>query len=119
MRHFVAAMAVAALAGTASAQYKTPATTPQGTPAVPVSPNPNVQITPVTPVEHSLESARRIAREDAQKMVAQKKAVYIDVRPKDQYDNEHIKGAINIPLGELPAHLKDLPKNKFLITYCA
>ncbi len=120
MRHFLAAMAVAALAGTASAQYKTPAPgTPQGTPAVPVSPNPNVQITPVSPVDHSMDAARRITREEAQKMIAQKKAVYVDVRAKDQYDIEHIKGALNIPLGELPTHLKDLPKKKFLITYCA
>ena len=119
MRHFFAAMAVVALTGAASAQYKTPAGTPQGTPAIPVSPNPNVQITPVNPVEHSLQSARRITRDEAVKLVASKKAVYIDVRGKDQYDLEHIKGAINIPLGEIPARLKELPKNKFLITYCA
>jgi 3-mercaptopyruvate sulfurtransferase SseA len=117
MRHFLTALAVVALTGAASAQYKTPA--PQGTPAIPVSPNPNVQITPVNPAEQTLESARRIAREEAIKMVAAGKAVYIDVRPKDQFDIEHIKGAVSVPLGELTARVKELPKNKFLITYCA
>ena len=110
-------MAIVALTGAASAQYKTPA--PPGTTAIPVSPNPNVQITPVNPTEHSLESARRIGRDEAIKMVKEKKAVYVDVRSKDQFDIEHIKGAINLPVTEIPARMKKLPKNKFLVTYCA
>jgi 3-mercaptopyruvate sulfurtransferase SseA len=116
MRYFAAAMAVVALGGVASAQYRTP---PQGTPAIPVTPNPNVQITPVNPVEQSLESARRITREEAIKMVGAHKAVYVDVRTKDQYDIGHIKGAINIPSNEVAARMKELPKGKFIITYCA
>ena len=88
-------------------------------PAQAISPNPAVQITPVAPAADSLESARRITREEAIKMVKDKKAVYVDVRSKDSYDAEHIKGAINIPLGQLQAYLTKLPKNKFLITYCA
>jgi hypothetical protein len=116
MRHLVTALAVVALAGAASAQYKTPA---QGTPAVPVTANPNVQITPVNPAEQSLDSARRIPRDEAIKMVEQHKAIYVDVRGKDQYDIEHIKGAINVPLGELLNRMNELPKNKFIITYCA
>src|SRR3954466_5867390 len=107
MRHLLAALAVLAVSGAASAQYKTPATTttPQaapGTPAIPVTPNPNVQITPgAPPTERTLESARRISRDEAMKMIAAKKAIYVDVRGKDQYDIEHIKGAISIPLSEL------------------
>lgn len=115
MRHFVAAMAVVALSGVASAQYRTP---PPGTPAVPVTANPNVQITPGAP-EPSADSARRITREEAIKMAAAKKAVYVDVRNKDQYDIEHIQGAISIPLSDVVTRMKDLPKGKFIITYCA
>jgi len=121
MRHLIAAMAVVVLAMTASAQYKTPGTG-QGTPAVPISPNPNVQITPVTAAlaaEQAVDGARRITREEAIKMVAANKAVYVDVRPRDQWEIEHIKGAISMPVSEVPAHFKELPKNKFLITYCA
>src|SRR5207247_10198874 len=111
-----AAMAVVALAGVASAQYRRP---PQGTPAIPVTANPNVQITPVNPAEQSLESARRITREEAIKMVAAHKAVYVDVRTKDQYDIGHIKGAINIPFNEVAARMKELPNSKCIVTYCA
>lgn len=67
----------------------------------------------------SLDSAKRIPRDEARKMVAEHKAVYIDVRSKDQYDIGHIPGAISIPLSELPNHWKDLPVHKYLIAYCA
>ena len=117
MRHFLAAMAVVALAGAASAQYKTPSA--PGNTAIPVTPNQNIQITPANPAEQSLETARRITREDAIKMVAAGKAVYVDVRPKDQFELGHIKGAVNLPLTDLSIKMEELPKNKFLITYCA
>jgi len=125
MRTMVAALAITVFAaGPAQAQYKqTPA------PAKPPAVNPDgpaVQIIPTTSqpqlqpqVEASLDSARRISRDDAMKMIAEHKAVYIDVRSKEQYDLSHIKGAISIPLSELPTRWKDLPVGKFLITYCA
>jgi Rhodanese-like domain len=124
MRHFVAALAVLAMTGAASAQYKTPAAAPQakkpGATNVPVTPNPNVQITPgPAPNEQSLAAARRITREEALKMVAAKKAVFVDVRGKSDYDQERIKGAISIPRSEFAARMQELPKDKFLITYCA
>ena len=124
MRTMVAALAITVFAaGMAQAQYKQtpapakPAVNPDG-PAVQIIPTgsqPQLQAQP----EASLESARRISREDAMKMVAEHKAVYIDVRSKEQYDLSHIKGAISIPLSELPTRWKDLPVGKFLITYCA
>jgi rhodanese-related sulfurtransferase len=52
-------------------------------------------------------------------MVKSGKAVWIDVRPKSDYDLGHIKGAINIPLSELSNRWGDLPIKKTLITYCA
>ena len=56
---------------------------------------------------------------EAMKLVKAKKAVYIDVRSKETYDESHIPGAINIPLSQLLTRLRDLPPKKFLITYCA
>jgi hypothetical protein len=132
MRPIIAAVAVAALsAGVACAQYKTPtaATPPKtgGTVQIPTTPAGSpVQITPGSPnspvVQSSstkTEEARRIKPEDAIKMVKEKKAVYVDVRSKESYDAEHIKGAISIPLSELQARFRDLPVGKFIITYCA
>ena len=117
----LAAAAVVILAATAaSAQYKTPQAPTQ--PATIQSSNPVVQITPAAPLpapDQALESARRIERDEAIKMVKQKKAVWVDVRAADQYAQGHIPGAINLPLNELPNRWKDLPLKKLLITYCA
>jgi len=120
----VAALAISVFtAGFAQAQYKQ---TPQPAPAVNPGGSP-VQIIPAAQgqpklapqPEQSLDAAKRISREDAMKMVKEGKAVWIDVRGKDQYDIAHIPGAINIPLGELPNRWRDLPVGKYLITYCA
>ena len=109
MRTTLAAVAIGLLASTAGAQYKTDTskTAPQG------------KLQTTIPAVEPLESAKRITRTDAQKLVAAGKAVYVDVRAKSDYDLEHIKGAINIPLNELPKRWADLPIKKTLITYCA
>jgi len=123
MRSTIAALALTTLiTGVANAQYKPapPAVNPNG-PAVQLIPgDPQQQQAKLVPQpDASLESARRIARDEAIKMVQEHKAVYIDVRGKEQYDVSHIPGAINIPLPELNSRWRDLPIGKFLITYCA
>jgi len=42
---------------------------------------------------------------------------FIDVRDQAQYDELHIKGAINIPLGVLPARLAEMSRKDFLVLY--
>ena len=42
---------------------------------------------------------------------------FIDVREKVPYDDLHIKGAINIPLGVLPARLAEISRTEFLVLY--
>ena len=116
MRRLVAALALTALAGVAHAQYKTP---PAAAPAPAPSPAPQIKLSPNPQPPDQSDKARRISRDEAVKMVKQNKAVWIDVRGKDQYDIGHIPGAINIPLSELQNRFKDLPPKKFLITYCA
>ena len=114
MRNF-AAVAIASMlfASVASAQMKVPQASPQpGSPVV-------VQAAMQPAAEPSAESARRIPRAEAIKLVKEKKAIFVDVRPKESYDAEHIRGAINIPLTDLMAHIKELPANKLIVTYCA
>lgn len=119
MRTMVAALAMTAFAAVAQAQFKpAPPTATPGGPPVQIIPNGQAPVLQPQ-VETSLDSARRMNRDEAIKMVKEGKAVWIDVRNKDQYDISHIPGAMNIPLGELPTRWKDLPPGKFYVTYCA
>ena len=43
--------------------------------------------------------------------------VFVDVRPKEQFDDLHIQGARNIPLSDLGRRLGDLPKQGLLVLY--
>lgn len=45
------------------------------------------------------------------------RVTFIDVREKAQYDDLHIKGAINIPLNVLPARLAEVSRTEFLVLY--
>jgi len=45
--------------------------------------------------------------------------IFVDVRSQDGYDNGHIQGAVNIPLGELEGRLEELPADKPIIVYCS
>ena len=45
-------------------------------------------------------------------------ALVVDVRSRDQYEKEHIPGAVNIPLSELESRLDELPRDRPLIVYC-
>lgn len=42
----------------------------------------------------------------------------IDVRPREEYSAGHIPGALSIPVDELKARHKELPKNREIVAYC-
>lgn len=46
------------------------------------------------------------------------KYVIVDLRAAADYDKEHVKGAVNIPLANLKEKLGTLPKDKTLVLYC-
>ncbi len=65
------------------------------------------------------EEVGRVSVDELILMLANKKpVVIIDVRGLDSY-TEKIKGALQIPLGEIEARMKEVPRNKEIITYCA
>lgn len=43
----------------------------------------------------------------------------VDVRGLSEYTEKHIVGAQHIPLGYLPQHLNEVPKDKTVVTQCA
>lgn len=44
--------------------------------------------------------------------------VILDVRTKEEYDNGHFEGAINLPVDNIRQRLEEIPKDKKIIIYC-
>lgn len=42
----------------------------------------------------------------------------IDVRPVEEFEAEHVPGAVSMPLDELEGRLHELPKDKAVVAYC-
>jgi rhodanese-related sulfurtransferase len=54
-----------------------------------------------------------------EKLKGSKRSLLVDVREPHEYKSGHIAGARLIPLGELSARIKELPKDKEIICICA
>ncbi|MDQ2137461.1 rhodanese-like domain-containing protein [Alcaligenaceae bacterium B3P038] len=56
---------------------------------------------------------------EAIQMVNRQQAVWVDLRPLDQYQTGHIAQARRVPFAELETKVAALPKNKPIILVCA
>jgi 3-mercaptopyruvate sulfurtransferase SseA len=65
------------------------------------------------------EEAPRISLADAKSDFDAGKAIFVDSRPEDAYQAEHIKGAINVPLADAETKFKNIPTDKKIIIYCS
>jgi len=59
-----------------------------------------------------------ISRTELRDRLRRKDVVLIDFRPAEEYGAVHIKGALSIPLAELKARLKELPRDQEVVAYC-
>lgn len=62
----------------------------------------------------------RVSPKEASTLTSEKQAVIVDVREDDEWNGEHIAGAIHIPLNQLDARLPELQqyKDTTIITQC-
>lgn len=65
------------------------------------------------------DGVRRMTVAEARAAVAQGKAIIVDVRGEDSYNAGHIKGARWIRLEDIGSRVRELPRDKTIITYCA
>ena len=65
------------------------------------------------------DGVRRITPAEARELVAQGKAIIVDVRSKESYNSGHVKDARWINLDVIGSRVKDLPRDKMIITYCS
>jgi rhodanese-related sulfurtransferase/predicted transcriptional regulator len=59
-----------------------------------------------------------VVSRDEVKELLKDKAVLLDVRPRQEFEAGHLRGAINIPIDQLKDRLGELPRDRRVITYC-
>jgi len=65
------------------------------------------------------DGARRVTIAELETMIKDGTAFVVDVRSEDAYNAGHIPGAKLIPSAEILNHLKELPRDKLIVTYCS
>lgn len=62
---------------------------------------------------------REIAVEEVQHLVRERDAFVLEVLPAREFEEEHLPGAINVPLKELTEEaVADLDRARSIIVYC-
>lgn len=66
------------------------------------------------------EKTKTVNSEELEKLLHDEKNLFLlDVRePKEIEDYGSLKGYVNIPLGQLESRLKEVPKDKVILTMC-
>jgi len=64
------------------------------------------------------DAMETVGGDELLRRVKQGEVTVLDVRPPEEYRAGHIPGAVSIPLGELKARFKELPKNRDVVAYC-
>ncbi len=67
---------------------------------------------------HSTRDEGNVVSRDEAASLSRQNAVLLDVRPRPEFEAGHLRGAINIPLEDLPDSLDQLPRDRRIIAYC-
>jgi rhodanese-related sulfurtransferase len=59
-----------------------------------------------------------IEREELVRRLRAGTVTLLDVRPSEEFDQAHIRGAISVPLDRLPAFVRSAPKRGLIVAYC-
>ena len=73
---------------------------------------------PTQPPQQS-DGVRRVTTAELKEALDKGTAIVVDVRPDEQYNAGHIKGALHIPEGQIVARSGELPRDKMIVTYCS
>ena len=74
---------------------------------------------PKTDEHGHTDDAPRINLAEAKKEFDAGNVVFVDTRAAVAYEQEHIKGAINIPAEAAELRYKEIPTGKKIIAYCS
>ncbi|HEU4723161.1 MAG TPA: rhodanese-like domain-containing protein, partial [Gemmatimonadaceae bacterium] len=71
-----------------------------------------------TDAGNALETVRQVTPEEVARLVARREAVVVDVRGRAEWEEGHVPGAANVPLGYLADRLDELPTDRLVVLQC-
>lgn len=69
-------------------------------------------------ISQHFKNVRTISKKEVLERMKAGTILVLDVRPRDEYETEHIDGAISVPMDELDDYLQDLPQDTEIAAYC-
>jgi hypothetical protein len=76
---------------------------------------------PVESPRIAVDEPRRITLQELRRLteVEQEPVLMVDVRSRESFAQRHARGAVSLPLAEIPARAREeLPAEPLLVTYC-
>ncbi len=70
-------------------------------------------------VAHNAQALPVITARELVRRLPQNSITLLDVRGRSEYMERHVQGATHIPLGYLPEHLAEIPRDGLVVTHCA
>lgn len=65
-----------------------------------------------------MQGIQNVYPEEIDRYVGDSSAIIIDLRTKNEYDEGHINGAVNMSVESIESNIYLIPKNKTIIVYC-
>jgi rhodanese-related sulfurtransferase len=59
-----------------------------------------------------------VSVKEAKEMIDSGEVFLLDVRTVDEFETEHIEGAVNINVNELSSRLDEVPRDETILVYC-
>lgn len=69
------------------------------------------------PHHEAIDRVQRISLQDAKGLFDGQRAIFVDARSLEAYEQAHIPGAVAVPLREIHQRYADLPSNVRLVFY--
>jgi rhodanese-related sulfurtransferase len=74
----------------------------------------------VMTVTQALAAEKNISAREAKALLDKDKSIYLlDVRTPQEYSQGKLAGSVLIPIGEFERRVREVPKNKTIVVYCA
>jgi len=74
----------------------------------------------LTFVTQVLAAEKNISARDAKALLDSNKNIFLlDVRTPQEYSQGRLAGSVLIPIGEFEQRMREVPKNKTIVVYCA